>query len=115
MNTRRTTLMIAILLALGTGWLTLSYISSIQHANEAYTRARVEKEVDYLGQLAKMLRAIPGRKQIIFLSEGFDPSVVQGRDAREKCVESKSFKSLKTKHGRKLVAALVSVRNPGKS
>ncbi|MEO6834355.1 MAG: Flp pilus assembly protein CpaB [Candidatus Tumulicola sp.] len=30
MNTRRTTLLIAIILALGTGWLTLSYISSLR-------------------------------------------------------------------------------------
>jgi VWFA-related protein len=58
-------------------------MTQIQRANEQYTRARVEKEVDFLGQLAKTLRAIPGRKQIIFLSEGFDPSVVQGRDARD--------------------------------
>jgi pilus assembly protein CpaB len=34
MNTRRTTLLIAIILALGTGWLTLSYISSLQRANQ---------------------------------------------------------------------------------
>jgi VWFA-related protein len=54
----------------------------IQHANVAYVRARVEKEVDFLGALAKTLRAVPGRKQIVFLSEGFDPSVVTGRDAR---------------------------------
>src|ERR1043165_2500336 len=54
-----------------------------QHANVAYVRARVEKQVDFLGALAKTLRAVPGRKQIVFLSEGFDPSVVTGRDARE--------------------------------
>jgi hypothetical protein len=29
-----------------------------------------------------MLRAVPGHKQIVFLSEGFDPKYVQGRDAR---------------------------------
>jgi pilus assembly protein CpaB len=34
MNTRRTTLLIAIVLALGTGWLTLSYLSSVQRANQ---------------------------------------------------------------------------------
>ena len=55
----------------------------VQHANVAYVRARVEKEVDYLGALAKTLRAVPGRKQIVFLSEGFDPSVVTGRDVRD--------------------------------
>ena len=55
----------------------------VQHANVAYVRARVEKQVDFLGSLAKTLRAVPGRKQIVFLSEGFDPSVVTGRDARD--------------------------------
>ena len=33
MNTRRTTLLIAIVLAVGTGWLTLSYISSLRSNN----------------------------------------------------------------------------------
>lgn len=33
MNTRRTTLIVAILLALGTGWLTLTYINAIKRAN----------------------------------------------------------------------------------
>jgi VWFA-related protein len=57
--------------------------AQVQHANVAYVRARVEKQIDYLGALAKTLRAVPGRKQIVFLSEGFDPSVVTGRDARD--------------------------------
>ena len=30
MNTRRTTLLIAIILAIGTGWLTLTYLSSLR-------------------------------------------------------------------------------------
>jgi len=55
----------------------------MQRANTPYARARVEKEIDYLGALAKTLRAVPGRKQIVFLSEGFDASLVSGRDARE--------------------------------
>jgi len=52
-------------------------------SNEQYVRARVEKQVDYLGQLAKTLRAVPGRKQVILLSEGFDAKYLQGRDARD--------------------------------
>jgi VWFA-related protein len=51
-------------------------------ANEAAVRQRIEKQVDSLGQLARTLRAVPGRKQIIFLSEGFDAKFLQGRDAR---------------------------------
>jgi VWFA-related protein len=53
------------------------------HSNEQYVRARVEKQVDSLGQLAKTLRAVPGRKQVILLSEGFDAKYLQGRDARD--------------------------------
>jgi VWFA-related protein len=45
-------------------------------------RKRIEKQVDALGDLAKMLRAVPGRKQIIFLSEGFDASFLQGRNVQ---------------------------------
>ncbi|HEV7427935.1 MAG TPA: VWA domain-containing protein [Thermoanaerobaculia bacterium] len=55
----------------------------LTHSNEQYVRTRVEKQVDYLGQLAKTLRAVPGRKQVILLSEGFDAKYLQGRDARE--------------------------------
>jgi VWFA-related protein len=55
----------------------------MQHANVPFSRARVERQVDALGALAKSLGGIPGRKQLVFLSEGFDPSLVTGRDARE--------------------------------
>src|SRR5436305_5347251 len=44
-------------------------------------RKRIEKEVDALGDLARTLRSVPGRKQIIFLSEGFDAQFLQGRGA----------------------------------
>ena len=56
---------------------------NLTHSGEDYLRTRVEKQVDYLGQLAKTLRAVPGRKQIIFLSEGFDAKALQGRDVRD--------------------------------
>jgi pilus assembly protein CpaB len=39
MNTRRTTLLVAILLAVGTGWLTLNYITSVERANSAGSAA----------------------------------------------------------------------------
>lgn len=54
----------------------------LQHANEGLVRQKIEREVEALGQLAKTLRAVPGRKQVVLLSEGFDPKYVQGRDAR---------------------------------
>jgi VWFA-related protein len=57
--------------------------------NEQYVRARIEKQVGALGELAKMLRAVPGRKQIIMLSEGFDAKFLQGRDARASAEQAK--------------------------
>jgi VWFA-related protein len=50
---------------------------------EDYERTRIERQIDYLADLARTLRAVPGRKQLIFLSEGFDAKYVQGRDARD--------------------------------
>jgi VWFA-related protein len=50
---------------------------------DAFAATRIAKEIDNLAALASMLRAVPGRKQIIFLSEGFDPEYVRGRDARD--------------------------------
>ncbi len=48
--------------------------------DDAYNRARAEKEISMLGGLAKTLRAIPGRKQLILFSDGFDAKLVQGRE-----------------------------------
>jgi hypothetical protein len=42
---------------------------------------RIEKEINGLSALASMMRAVPGRKQIVLLSEGFDPEYVRGRAA----------------------------------
>jgi VWFA-related protein len=55
----------------------------LTRSNEQYVRARIEKQVDQLALLARTLRAVPGRKQVILLSEGFDAKYLQGRDARE--------------------------------
>jgi VWFA-related protein len=52
-------------------------------SNEQFVLARVAKQVDYLAQLARTLRAVPGRKQVILLSEGFDAKYLQGRDVRD--------------------------------
>jgi len=50
--------------------------------NEGATRQHIERSVDALGQLANLLRAVPGRKQVVLLTEGFDPKYLQGRDVR---------------------------------
>src|ERR1044071_9223049 len=51
--------------------------------NRAYDRVRVQKQVEWLGELAKIMRGLPGRKQIVFLSEGFDGSLIQGSDGEQ--------------------------------
>src|SRR6266849_6076715 len=50
--------------------------------NDQFNRSRIERQVSLLGALARTLRMLPGRKQVVFFSEGFDPRLVQGRDAR---------------------------------
>ena len=63
-------------------------------SNEEFVRDRVERQIDYLADLAKTLRAVPGRKQVIFLSEGFDAKYVQGRDARDTKANQSDFEKV---------------------
>ncbi|MBV8544256.1 MAG: VWA domain-containing protein [Acidobacteria bacterium] len=65
-------------------------------SNEQYARAGVEKQVEYLGQLAKTLRAVPGRKQVILLSEGFDAKYLEGRDARDTAAAARDNNAVTT-------------------
>jgi len=61
----------------------LAEIARMQRGmNDSFNRGRIEKQVNLLGSLASTLRMLPGRKQVVFFSEGFDPRLVQGRDAR---------------------------------
>ena len=53
-----------------------------QRLNEQFKRSRAEREIKLLGLLAQTLRMLSGRKEVIFFSEGFDPKLFQGRDAR---------------------------------
>ncbi|HEV2719644.1 MAG TPA: VWA domain-containing protein [Thermoanaerobaculia bacterium] len=50
--------------------------------NDSYNRTRVERQMNLLSDMARTLQAVPGRKQVVFMSEGFDARLVQGRDAR---------------------------------
>jgi VWFA-related protein len=50
--------------------------------NESAIRQRIEREIDSLSNLARSLRMVPGRKQVVLLSEGFDAHLLQGFDAR---------------------------------
>ncbi len=53
-----------------------------QRLNEQFNRSRAEREIKLLGILARTLRMVTGRKEIVFFSEGFDAKLIQGRDAR---------------------------------
>jgi VWFA-related protein len=50
--------------------------------NRDYAVGRVISQIQSLGMLASMLRSVPGRKQVVLLSGGFDPALVRGRSAR---------------------------------
>ncbi|MEA2164239.1 MAG: hypothetical protein QOK37_2366 [Thermoanaerobaculia bacterium] len=56
-------------------------------------RQRIERELDTLSNLARALRSVPGRKQAIFLSEGFDARILQGSDARDTKASTTTQKS----------------------
>lgn len=48
-------------------------------ANDEEMRGRLRKQLTQFGTVARMLDSLRGQKQIILLSEGFDPKLVQGR------------------------------------
>lgn len=45
---------------------------------DSRNRARAESQIQMLATIAQTLRRLPGRKQIILFSEGFDPKLIQG-------------------------------------
>ena len=48
---------------------------------DAYNREKIDRQLNLLSGLSKVLRAVRGEKHIILLSEGFDSRLIQGRDA----------------------------------
>jgi VWFA-related protein len=53
----------------------------IARGEDEYGRQKIDRQVGMLAGLATTLRAVSGQKHIVFLSEGFDPRLIQGRDA----------------------------------
>lgn len=49
--------------------------------DDSYKRTRLRKQVEMLGEVARTLQRLAGRKHLVLLSEGFDPRLVQGRAA----------------------------------
>jgi len=59
-------------------------------ANESQTRKQIEREIDSISSLARSLRMMPGHKQVLFLSEGFDAHLLQSagaQNAKEQIVD----------------------------
>ena len=56
--------------------------------NEGLARERVDRHVDALGTLARILGSLPGRKQVIILSEGLPAKYLVGRDVRDSHAEA---------------------------
>ncbi|HEX7193264.1 MAG TPA: VWA domain-containing protein [Thermoanaerobaculia bacterium] len=48
---------------------------------DQYNRDKIDRQLNLLSGLSKVLRAIRGEKHLILLSEGFDSRLIQGRDA----------------------------------
>lgn len=56
-------------------------VRELNRQQDAYNRQDIEREVTLLAALSQAMRAVRGQKRIVLLSEGFDPRLVQGRDA----------------------------------
>ena len=59
-----------------------------KQADDEEQRGRIYKQLASLANVGRVLDSIHGRKQIILLSEGFDPRLVQGRDGFGTAVET---------------------------
>lgn len=49
-------------------------------ANTEYKRNRLKTQLSQFGTIARVLDRLPGQKQVILLSEGFDASLLHGRE-----------------------------------
>jgi VWFA-related protein len=65
----------------GRGGDLIEVIEEQRRQDDAYNRSALDRQVNLLGGLMKTLRSVRGQKHIVLLSEGFDPRLVQGRDA----------------------------------
>jgi VWFA-related protein len=46
-----------------------------------FNRRKIDRTINTLGALSSVMRSVTGRKQVVLLSEGFDPKLVSGRDS----------------------------------
>jgi VWFA-related protein len=52
----------------------------MNQSEDNYNRDKIDREVNLLAGLSKIMRAVRGQKHLVLLSEGFDPRLIQGRD-----------------------------------
>ncbi len=57
-------------------------LHGVTRSEDEYSRESIDRQVSLLTGMATMLRAVTGQKHVVFLSEGFDPRLIQGREAR---------------------------------
>ena len=63
--------------------------SESRRADESAQKARIAAFTQSIGALARMMDAVEGRKYVVFLSEGFDASLIQGsQDVEEQMAQS---------------------------
>ena len=53
---------------------------NVQQQNDEFRRGRVDKQLQTLSMFARVLNRLRGQKQVIYLSEGFDAKLIQGRE-----------------------------------
>lgn len=56
-------------------------IREVNRLEDEYNHEKVNSQVTLLAGLTAVLRGVRGQKHIVFLSEGFDSRLIQGRDA----------------------------------
>lgn len=61
-----------------------------QRSQEAQYRERILGLLDAMGGLARALDAVQGRKQVVFLSNGFDDAILTGSQGRQALEEGQS-------------------------
>jgi len=59
--------------------------------NDQFDRSRIERQLHLLSDFGRTLRVLPGRKQVILFTEGFDPRLVRGRDAHASAEEQEDL------------------------
>lgn len=62
-----------------------------QRSQEAAYRQRVLSLLEGMGELGRALDAVQGRKQVIFLSNGFDDTVLTGEQGRQAAADSEAI------------------------